>query len=59
MEASSQSTNGYIKKIFLDQEAASKYACCMCKNVLKKAIQIPDQRDPKRACYECYIHKIQ
>ena len=59
MEANNHSRNGYIKEIFLDQEGANKYVCSICNNVLKKAIQIPDQRDPKRACYECYIHKLQ
>ena len=59
MEANSQPKNGYIKEFFLDQEAASNFACCICNNVLKKAIQIYHQRDPKRACYKCYTHELQ
>ena len=50
--------SGYSKKIFVDQEAAKKYNCEICSNVLQDAIQIQYEADARRACKECYKQKL-
>ena len=54
--------SGYIKEIFVNQEAAKLYSCEICKSVLKDPIQIHDETDAKRAkraCRECYYQKLE
>lgn len=43
--------------LFVDQEEAEKYLCCMCWKILKNPLQI-HTADPTRACYSCYTDNI-
>ena len=48
---------GYLINRFQDPEAAKKYTCSICTNVLKDPVQI-DTAEPKLACYNCYTDNL-
>lgn len=48
---------GYDLEIFTD-DGIEKYKCCICRKVIKDAIQLPQLDRPTRACLACYTGNI-
>ena len=48
---------GYDLEIF-NEDDIEKYKCCICRKVIKYAIQLPQLDRPTRACLTCYTGNI-
>ena len=48
---------GFDLEIFNENDI-EKYKCCICRKVIKDAIQLPQLDRPTRACLTCYTANI-
>ena len=52
------SSGGYDLALFEKAHLLEKYECVICKKILRDAVQIHENQEPRRACRKCYTDNI-
>ena len=54
----SKSSRGFDLDLFEKKDSLEKYKCGFCRNILEKAVQIPQTELPMRGCRKCYADYV-